>query len=501
MASATDLLDLPSPTEVDALLGRLRESSPEARALLARYGRDAPALRHYGLLQWQAGRIAEAVEAFRAALTSAADDADLWRDLAGAYDGAGNPALAGLCIEGSIALQPDQARSWLMLAGLKSRAALNREAEHAFGRALQLDPALGEAHFGLGLLHFAERRLDEAAASLEAAIANGYANAVGFAALGHVLHLGGRFAACAAAFEAAAGQAVLDAGSRRKYALARTLTTIIEGRLDEAWAAYPALAGAEGQSPAEALHDAFSILSAYGHREAAVAVGRLRLARDPGDAAQRYLLDALEGRALTRAPADYLESHFDGFAGTFDQKLVEVLQYGAPEQMARLVTPLRAGFAQTLDLGCGTGLAARHLAPMSGRLTGVDLSGRMLDQARGRGLYAELVKAEALEFLAGQPGRFDLVFAADVLIYFGDLQELFDRVAASLRPGGLFAASIETMPEGAYAVLPSGRFAHAIDYAERTAAARFAVAARQATTIRLEAGRPAPGLLMVLERR
>lgn len=501
LASAIDDLDLPSATEVDALLRRLREGSRDARALLARYGQASPALRHYGLLQWQAGRMAEAVEAFRAALTSAAHDADLWRDLAGAYDGAGRPELAVPCIESSIALQPDHARSWLMLAGLKSRATLPREAERAFEEALRLDPALGEAHFGLGLLRFGERRLEEAAASLEAAIANGYPTAVGFAALGHVLYLSGSFAACAAAFGAAADQGGLEGSSRRKYALARTLTTIIEGRLDEAWRAYPALAGSDAQSPAEALHEAFSILSAYGHRDAAVAVGRLRLARNPDDAAQRYLLDALEGRALARAPVDYLESHFDGFAGTFDQKLVEVLQYDAPEQMARLLAPLRQHFAQTLDLGCGTGLAARHLAPRSGRLTGVDVSGRMLEQAAKRGLYADLVKAEALAFLAGQPARFDLVFAADVLVYFGDLAELYDRVAASLVPGGLFAASIETMPEGTYTVLPSGRFAHAIDYTERIAAAHFRVAARQAVTIRLEAGRPAPGLLTVLERR
>ena len=501
LASAIDVLDLPSPAAVDALLQRLRLGSADARALLTRYRQDAPALRHYGLLQWQAGQMAEAVEAFRAALTSAADDADLWRDLAGAYDGAGRPELAVVCIEGSIALQPHHARSWLMLAGLRSRAALNREAERAYEHALQLDPALGEAHFGLGLLRFAERRLEEAAASLTAAVANGYATATGFAALGHVLYLSGSFSACAAAFEAAAGQAALDPSSRRKHALARTLTTIIEGRLDDAWQAYPALAGADAQSPAEALHDAFSILSAYGHRPAAVAVGRLRLAQNPDDAAQRYLLDALEGRALMRAPVDYLESHFDGFAGTFDQKLVEVLQYDAPEQMALLLAERRRRFGHSLDLGCGTGLAARHLAPMSDRLTGVDVSGRMLEQATTRGLYAALVKAEALDFLAGQPACFDLVFAADVLVYFGDLRDLFERVAACLLPGGLFAASIETMPDGTYMVLPSGRFAHAIDYAESIAAPHFRVVARKAVTIRLEAGRPALGMLTVLERR
>lgn len=500
MASTIDDLDLPAPDKVGDLLARLQDTAPDFRALSSRYGAPARALRHYGLVRWQAGAVADAVEAFRAALTLAADDPDLWRDLAGAHDGAGRPDLAVLCIEGSIALQPDHPRSWLMLAGLESRAARNEQAGTAFQQALRLDPTLGEAHFGLGLLRFSQRRLAEAVASLQAAVANGYANAIGFAALGHVLYLSGGFAACATAFEAAAGQAALDAGSRRKYALAKTLTTMIDGKLDEALRAYPDLAGAAAQNTAEVLRDTFSILSAYGHRAAAVAVGRRRLADDPGDASQRYLLDALEGRALVRAPVDYLESHFDGFAGTFDQTLVDVLQYDAPARMARLVALVRRRFVDVLDLGCGTGLAASHLAPMADRLTGVDVSGRMIEQAMRRGLYADLVKAEALAFLAGQPARFDLVFAADVLVYFGDLEGLYDRAAQAIVPGGLFAVSIETMPEGRYTVLPSGRFAHAMAYAEHVAAVHFRVLARQAVTIRLEAGRPALGLLMVMER-
>lgn len=500
MASTIDDLDLPSADGVGELLVRLQRIAPEFRALRARHGAAAPALRHYGLVRWQAGAVADALEAFRAALTMAADDPDLWRDLAGAHDGAGRPDLAMLCIEGSIALQPGHPRSWLMLAGLKSRAARHGEAGAAFQQALRLDPTLGEAHFGLGLLRFAERRLEEAVTSLQAAIANGYANPVGFAALGHVLYLSGSFTACSAAFEAAAREAALDAGSRRKYALARTLTTMIDGGVEQAVQAYPDLAGETALSTAAMLRDAFSILSAYGHQDAAVAVGRLRLANSPGDAAQRYLLDALEGRALARAPVDYLESHFDGFAGTFDQTLVGVLQYDAPERMARLVAPFRARFAEALDLGCGTGLAAPHLAPMADRLTGVDISGRMIEQAARRALYADLVKAEALDFLAGQPARFDLVFAADVLVYFGDLHQLFERVAQAIVPGGLFAFSVETIPEGTYKVLPSGRFAHAIAYVAHGAAPRFRILVRQAVTIRLEAGRPALGLLMVLER-
>ena len=82
----------------------------------------------------------------------------------------------------------------------------------------------------------------------------------------------------------------------------------------------------------------------------------------------------------------------------------------------------------------------------------------MLDEARKRALYQQLVKAEAVEFLARYSRRFDLVFAADMLVYLGDLQQLFDAVAGAIAPDGLFAVSIETTEDEDYKILPSGRF-------------------------------------------
>jgi predicted TPR repeat methyltransferase len=125
----------------------------------------------------------------------------------------------------------------------------------------------------------------------------------------------------------------------------------------------------------------------------------------------------------------------------------------------------------------------------------------MLDEAAKRALYTELAKAEAVEFLTGRPARFDLVFAADMLVYLGDLQPLFDAVARSTMPGGLFVMSVETTEEADYQLLPSGRFAHAAGYLERLARPRFTVLVRQEATIRLEAGRPAEGMFLALERR
>ncbi len=492
---------LPAADEVARLVSRLRASSATFNALLQRYGQVSPALRHHGLIQWTAGEIGDAVESFRAALRLTPDDADLWRDLAGTEDAAGRPAEALTAVGMALHHRPDDARSWLLCAGLRDRAGAQGEAEAAFRRAIALDPGLGDAHFGLGLIHFSRRRMDEAVASFRAAVEAGHADALGFTALGHALYLAGGFADSASAFERAGRCAPLDIGARRRHARALTYARMIEGDPGRAMAGYAELAGADAEDPALVLRDAFSVLSGFGHPEAATAVGRLRLAQDPDDAVQRYLLGAVSGEALTRAPVDYVERHFDGFAETFDEKLVEVLHYRAPEDMARLIAGTGRGFDDLLDLGCGTGLAAAHLARFGGRLTGVDLSRGMLDEAAKRGVYAELVKAEAIDFLRLHPAGFDLVFAADVLIYFGDLAPFVEGAARAVRAGGLLVLSAETAEVEAFRLLPSGRFAHSAAYIERLAERHFTVLAREATTLRLEAARPAAGLFLVLERR
>ncbi len=74
-----------------------------------------------------------------------------------------------------------------------------------------------------------------------------------------------------------------------------------------------------------------------------------------------------------------------------------------------------------LDAGCGTGLCGPLLRPYASRLVGVDLSGGMLDHARRKEIYTDLVQSELTEFLAAQQRAFDVIVAADTLVYFGDL--------------------------------------------------------------------------------
>jgi predicted TPR repeat methyltransferase len=216
---------------------------------------------------------------------------------------------------------------------------------------------------------------------------------------------------------------------------------------------------------------------------------------------QRYLLDAVGGQTHDRAPAAYVEAHFDEFAEGFDNKLVDILGYKVPQQLADMVASCRPTLATILDLGCGTGLAAEPLGRFGARLTGIDLSEKMLAIATRRNAYHDLIKADVVSYLADSPRSFDLVFAADLLIYLGRLEELIGLIARVLPAGGLFAASIEGAGHGDFTLLSSGRFAHNETYFETCAAKDFEIACKENSELRLEAGRPALGTLYVLRRR
>jgi len=134
-------------------------------------------------------------------------------------------------------------------------------------------------------------------------------------------------------------------------------------------------------------------------------------------------------------------------------------------------------------------------------LVGVDLSPKMLIQAAKRDIYDELVCADLMAFLDRGEGRFDLVVAADVMIYFGNLAPFFAAAARALCPGGLLAFSTEFAPEGNYQLRPSGRFAHSVAYVRGLAGTAFEEQACLSTTLRWEATARVPGQIFVFRRR
>jgi predicted TPR repeat methyltransferase/thioredoxin-like negative regulator of GroEL len=241
------------------------------------------------------------------------------------------------------------------------------------------------------------------------------------------------------------------------------------------------------------------------HEEAASAYGEaLKLA--PGDDHIQHLAK------MSRTPDNYVRMLFDGDADRFESHIVE-LGYRVPGLIRRHVIDFAAVAATgpVLDLGCGTGLIAVALSDLAlGPFTGIDMSPRMLEWARVKRLYATLREARLPDVLREGIGQWRLILAADVLCYFGALDEMLGAVRDRMRPGGRFIFSVEEMlpnhdgsipGNGEWALGRQGRYAHAARYVASTAdALGFRCLALEREILRYEAGGPVTGLVMVLER-
>ena len=175
----------------------------------------------------------------------------------------------------------------------------------------------------------------------------------------------------------------------------------------------------------------------------------MSLALDPADAQGAMPRLALIGRADAPGalPEAYVARLFDDYAPRFEAHLVTNLGYRGPALIVNAldaIAPSRR-FPSAVDLGSGAGLMGEALRGRVDHLTGVDLSAAMIAKARERGIYDRLAVGEAAAMLRSQPsGVFDLVVAADMLVYVGDLKPLFAATSAALAVGGLFAFSVET---------------------------------------------------------
>jgi len=100
--------------------------------------------------------------------------------------------------------------------------------------------------------------------------------------------------------------------------------------------------------------------------------------------------------------------------------------------------------AVILDVGCGSGALAEFLGDSIGEYHGVDFSAAFIDRARERfGPSGDTVRhfhcMDVVDFVAGNPGRFDRVYALDVSEHVPD-EEWAAMVAAfhrALKPGGM----------------------------------------------------------------
>jgi predicted TPR repeat methyltransferase len=124
----------------------------------------------------------------------------------------------------------------------------------------------------------------------------------------------------------------------------------------------------------------------------------------------------------------------------------------------------------------------------------------MVAKARARAIYDALAVGDVVEHLRTETGVLDLVVAADVFVYLGDLGPVIAAVADRLAPGGLFIFSVEADEGDGFSLRDSLRYAHGIGHITAAAArAGLAVTAMEPAVLRSDRGRPVDGLLVALE--
>lgn len=239
-----------------------------------------------------------------------------------------------------------------------------------------------------------------------------------------------------------------------------------------------------------------------GRRDQARAAYEHYLALRPYDAEVRHLLTALRDELPpARAGDDCIQQLYERFSSFYESNMLEELDYQAPQRLAALVAELMDGRAplDALELGCGSGLAGVEIRSRCGHLTGIDLSPHMLALARERGIYDLLEQAEISHWLQRCDQAFDLVFACDSLIYFGELDEVVDHAARCLAPDGLFVFSLELGEQAPYRLNDNGRYSHTPDTVRGLAAkAGLRVARLERGYLRMEYGEAVEGLFVVL---
>lgn len=249
------------------------------------------------------------------------------------------------------------------------------------------------------------------------------------------------------------------------------------------------------------------LLSHYGKTDLALELVQEWQKKDPDNALAAHHVKAHSGAVSARASDHYVREVFDNFADSFETTL-KGLDYDAPATIAALVKQVHAGgrIACAVDLGCGTGLLGDLLKPDVDRLVGVDLSPKMLDHARQKMVYDSLFESEIAAFLqSGNEAPFDLITAAEVMNYIGDVQPVINATANTLRPGGLFIGTFEVLDNDAtrpgFKLLSNGRYAHQETYLKNVwETARLEHIETRRIPLRKNFDEPVEGFLITLRK-
>jgi predicted TPR repeat methyltransferase len=123
----------------------------------------------------------------------------------------------------------------------------------------------------------------------------------------------------------------------------------------------------------------------------------------------------------------------------------------------------------------------------------------MLQQAKSKNIYDDLIHSELTTFLQSNHAHYDLIVATDVLIYLGDLEDTFLNIKKALKPSAHFCFTVEESESDNFYLESTARFSHSMNYClELSKKYGFTVLSIKKDILRFQDGIPVNGLFFCI---
>lgn len=410
------------------------------------------------------GKVDEAIAYYRKALEINPNLVEAHYNMGKAFQEQGKLDEAISCYKNAIIIKPDIAAAHNNLGNVLMAQGKLDEAVACYRRALGMNPVLVEAYYNMGNVFEKQTKLDDAIACYRRAleIKPDYVEA----------HCG-------------IGAVFQD-----------------QGKLDEAIVCY--------RKALEAVPNHVGAYCRLGnalkHQEKlaeAAACFKQAVELDPMNSLAQHHLAAVTGRTTEAPPKEYIREIFDHYSAKFERHVVETLHYKMPSLLRHnfdTIVKNDLHFKNIIDLGCGTGLAGMEFRMIADRLSGIDISPKMVEEAKKKHIYDVLLVGDIIEFLNDTHEKYDMFIATDVFIYSGNLKGIFESVQNRSLSRAYFLFSTESSARNDYILRPTGRYAHSRTYIQLLAKEHgFVIEMCQSVGIRKEHGQWIMGDIFILK--
>ena len=441
------------------------------------------------------GKLQQIIEQLQAELKKNPEQPAYYNDLSNAYKKLGNLELAEQYLFESLRLKPNYAASYNNLGSLYYTQGQYKKSKPLFEKALRLQPQYWEAHFNLAnyyarfnqmlsaiehykeVLKYRPKNLT-VLFNLSMAYISQYDNDSAIKHLTTVVKL-----------QSANTEAIYQLG-------------IAHLNLGHTKDAIKYLEMVPKHS--DAAHNLGVLYLRAQQRDTALTKFKQALADNPANITAQHMTNALQQQTTNSAPIDYVKNLFDQYAVYYSEHMRDKLNYQVPHLLRQAVgksLPKDTKALKVLDLGCGTGLCGVFFRDLAQYLVGIDISTEMLLQAKALGAYDLLSVYNLQQAIPGLTDKwFEVIYAGDVLVYLGKLENIFQLCHDALSVNGIFAFTCEqTMDDNqAYVLQENGRYAHNINYIRKLAADfGFDILQEQNIVLREQEGVQVNGLLFL----